>query len=123
MDHRIQHLHQQALLPKIKKPNSNTTQTTSFQEVFKDAQRIQLSKHAKERLTQRNIQLDASQWEKISQKIEEAKQKGVTDSLVLTNSAALLVSTKNNVVVTAMDLKEASSKIFTNINGTIVIDE
>ena len=47
---------------------------------------------------------------------------GVTDSLVLTKEAALVVSAKNNTVITAMGRDEASSQIFTNINGTILID-
>lgn len=55
--------------------------------------------------------------------MNEAKQKGVTDSLIMADDAALLVNTKNNTVVTAMDRDEAASKIFTNINGAIVINK
>ncbi|PEZ81367.1 hypothetical protein CN380_10640 [Bacillus sp. AFS017274] len=35
----------------------------------------------------------------------------------------LLVSTKNNKVITVMDRDEATSQIFTNINGTIILDK
>ncbi|HET7657976.1 MAG TPA: flagellar protein, partial [Bacillales bacterium] len=56
-------------------------------------------------------------------KVLQARQKGITDSLVVTKNAALVVSAKNNTVVTAMDRKEASTHIFTNINGTILMDE
>lgn len=34
----------------------------------------------------------------------------------------LIVSAKNNTVITAMDRKEAQTQIFTNINGTIILD-
>ncbi|PJH69376.1 flagellar protein, partial [Salmonella enterica subsp. enterica serovar Typhimurium] len=34
-----------------------------------------------------------------------------------------IVNAKNNTVVTAMDKQEATSRIFTNINATILMDE
>ncbi|WP_138414825.1 TIGR02530 family flagellar biosynthesis protein [Aquibacillus sediminis] len=124
MDHRIQQLHQPTLLPNVKTPRNEKQKTpVSFKDVLSQEQDIKVSKHASERLSARNIEINDNQWQKISEKIGEAKQKGVTDSLVITNDAALLVSAKNNTVVTAMNRSEAMSKIFTNINGTILIDE
>ncbi|MDL4840067.1 TIGR02530 family flagellar biosynthesis protein [Aquibacillus rhizosphaerae] len=122
MDHRIQHLHQRALLPKVNPTKSNKSESIGFKDVLSEVQTLKISKHAKDRLSERNISIDDVQWEKISRKVDEAKQKGISDSLVVTNDAALLISAKNNTVVTAMDRAEASSRIFTNINGTILID-
>ncbi|MGM8364133.1 TIGR02530 family flagellar biosynthesis protein [Virgibacillus sp. W0181] len=96
---------------------------TSFKEIFKDVKAIKVSKHAQQRISERNIQINDKQWEIITKKMQEAKHKGVTDSLVVMKNAALLVSTQNNTVVTAMSQEEASAKIFTNINGTIVLNE
>ncbi|UFU01029.1 flagellar protein [Radiobacillus kanasensis] len=125
MDQRIQQLQTQALqLPRLtkKSPVVPTGQTTTaFKDVLQEAQGLKVSKHAQERLQQRNITIDPSQWQKISEKVSEAKQKGITESLVITNDAALLVSTKNHTVVTAMDRSEVESKIFTNINGAILM--
>ncbi|GGM21425.1 flagellar protein [Paraliobacillus quinghaiensis] len=121
MDHRIQQLHQGALLPKRKVAQPVKT-NTSFQDILTNVQSLKVSKHAQARLTERNIKIDDAKWQQISEKVVEAKQKGITDSLVVTDEATLLVSTKNNTVVTAMDRKEAQSRIFTNINGTIVVD-
>ncbi len=115
---RIHHLHH-PVLPPVKqlhpKPGSD------FQEVLKNADVIKISKHARQRLTERDIHMDAGQWQEISKKVNEAKQKGITDSLVLTDKAALLVSVKNNTVVTAMNHTEAEDRIFTNIDGTILM--
>ena len=61
-------------------------------------------------------------WQQISEKVIEAKKLGVKESLVLLDDAALIVSAKNQTVITAMDRNEATSQIFTNINGTIVMD-
>ena len=47
---------------------------------------------------------------------------GIKESLVLLNNAALIVSAKNNTVITAMDREEAIDQIFTNINGTIIMN-
>ena len=83
---------------------------------------LTISKHAKERLEQRGIRINASRWEQISEKVREAKEMGVKDSLVLLENAALIVSAKNETVITAMNRAEAATHIFTNINGTIVMD-
>ncbi|WP_232732506.1 hypothetical protein [Bacillus sp. mrc49] len=58
----------------------------------------------------------------IEVKADEAKKKSVTESPVITDNAALIISTKNNKVITVMDRDEASAQIFTNINGTIILD-
>ncbi|GAB3067315.1 TIGR02530 family flagellar biosynthesis protein [Virgibacillus ainsalahensis] len=125
MDHRIHQVpHQQALqFPNVQKTKSKPQASTDFKDILIEQQKLKVSKHAAERLDKRNIQIDDSQWQMISEKIQEAKQKGITDSLVVLDHAALLVSAKNNTIVTAMDREEATSRIFTNINGTILIDE
>lgn len=83
---------------------------------------LKISKHARHRLEERQIAIDDASWQKITEKVHEAKKMGVTDSLVLLDDAALIVSAKNKTVITAMDRSEAKSEIFTNINGTIIID-
>lgn len=82
---------------------------------------VTLTKHAQERLTERNICLSTAEWNQIRDKLQEAEKMGVNESLVLTKDAALVVNAPKNTVITAMNLQEAQSHIFTNINGTIVI--
>ena len=84
--------------------------------------KLTISKHAQLRMNQRNIDIDSTTWSKIESQVQQAKKMGVTESLVLTENEALIVSTKNNTVITAMNRQEASAQIFTNINGTILID-
>lgn len=121
MNPRIHQLHQPLPSPQTKKPVSKST--TSFQQVLKETKDLTVSKHAKQRLKDRNIDISESKWKEISNKMSEAKTKGVTDSLVITKQATLVVSTKNNTVVTALGRDEADSKIFTNINGTILMED
>ncbi|PLR77641.1 flagellar protein [Bacillus sp. V3-13] len=85
-------------------------------------EKLTMSKHASERLEQRNIRIDDQRWGRIEKKVQEAKRMGVKESLVLLKDAALIVSAKNNTVITAMDRDEASTQIFTNIDGTIILE-
>ncbi|UOQ93224.1 flagellar protein [Halobacillus shinanisalinarum] len=120
MEPRIHQMHQPLPFPKTKKVQQSSQ---SFRDVLKETRDVHVSKHAKQRLEERNISIDESKWQVISDKMAEAKSKGVTDSLVVMSDAALVVSTKNNTVVTAMAREDTSSHIFTNINGTIIIDQ
>lgn len=111
-------------------PKNNPLQDTRtlFKQHFQQAvestnRKLAISKHAQLRMNQRNIDINSTTWSKIEAQIQQAQKMGVTDSLVLTKEAALVVSAKNNTVITAMGRDEASSQIFTNINGTILIDE
>lgn len=82
---------------------------------------LKVSKHASERLAERNITISEMEWKNVAARVNEAKAKGVRESLVLMDQAALIVSAKNGTVITAMDRTEAKSQIFTNIDGTIVL--
>lgn len=123
MDHRIHQTsshalqYQNRIQPKQAQPKSN------FKDILATQNELKISKHASERLEQRNIKITEELWQTIGEKVQEAKQKGINDSLVVLDNAALLVSAKNNTVVTAMNRMEAQNRIFTNINGTILIDK
>ena len=128
MDSKIQGAHLQQL-PKFpnKRVSSNGLQTNSanfsnlLQQKMAETPPLKISKHAEKRLLERGITIDTSMWKIINEKVREAKSKGVQDSLVITENAALVVSAKNSTVITAMDREEAKTQIFTNINGTILL--
>ncbi len=123
LDHRVHQVpsHYALHFPVGEKKVSNNA-IHSFKDILANEQKLKISKHASQRLTERNINIEDKEWQLIETKVAEARKKGITDSLVVTNQAALLVSTKNNTVVTAMNREEANHKIFTNINGTILIN-
>lgn len=124
MNDLVKHIHSlQSNIPlPVTKQRIKNSDSKHFKDVFQEVQKIKVSKHAQNRLEERNIHLNEKQWKLISNKMMEAKQKGITDSLVIIQDTALLVNTKNNTVITAMHAKE-STNIFTNINGTILINE
>lgn len=93
-----------------------------LQTALENNSKLIVSKHAEQRMNQRGIEITSDRWKQIENKMHEAKNLGVNESLVLLKDAALVVSAKNNTVITAMDRQEAGSQIFTNINGTIILD-
>lgn len=123
LDHRVHQVPQHQLLHLNKTTKQNKSSNQDFETLLKEQKLVKISKHASERLNERNINIDQDKWQTITDKVNEAKEKGVTDSLVVLDEAALLISTKNNTVVTAMNVAEANDRIFTNINGTILINE
>ncbi len=93
-----------------------------LEQAVRDSRKLTLSKHASERLAERGICINESKWSQIEAKVLEAKRMGVKESLVLLHDAALIVSGKNNTVITAMNRQEATAQIFTNINGAIILE-
>jgi flagellar operon protein len=82
---------------------------------------IKFSKHAANRLSDRNIELTDEQLERLNDGMKMASQKGIKDSLVLVDSLAFIVNTKSNTVITAMDQTQTDSNIYTNIDGAVII--
>ncbi|SDB10494.1 TIGR02530 family flagellar biosynthesis protein [Eubacterium oxidoreducens] len=104
---------------------NTTSEGLSFEEIFlqkaKEDGGVKFSKHASQRLDDRNITLTAEQNERLEGGIEKANEKGIKDSLVLMDSLAFIVNVPNKTVVTAMDQTETQGNIFTNIDGAVII--
>lgn len=82
---------------------------------------LKFSAHASQRLQDRKIALDPSTMAKVSDAVDKAAAKGIEDTLVLTNDAALIVSVKNRTVITALDRSAMSGNVFTNIDGAVIV--
>lgn len=81
---------------------------------------VRFSKHATQRMQSRGIQMDASELGRLNQAVRMADEKGSRDSLVLLDSAALVVSIKDNTVVTVADKEQLKGNVFTNIDSAII---
>jgi flagellar operon protein len=84
------------------------------------AEGLRFSKHAQKRLASRNIELTSGDLEKIEQAVDTARRKGGRDSLVLMGDLALVVSIKNNTVITAVDENSSKENVFTNIDSAVI---
>ncbi len=85
------------------------------------AQSLKFSAHATQRLRERQIQFDPDTISRMNDAIRKADAKGVQDTLVLTEKAALIVSVPSRTVITAMDRNQLSGNVFTNIDGAVII--
>ncbi len=97
---------------------------TSFAEILTEKQGesagIRFSKHAAQRLSDRNISLSNSQLYRLSDGMERAEKKGISDSLVMVDNLAFIVNTESSTVVTAMDANDTKNQVFSNIDGAVI---
>ena len=82
---------------------------------------VNFSQHAMNRVLQRNIDLSDENLSRLNEGIRLAGEKGLDDTLILIDSAAYIVSVKNNMVITTVANEELQGNVFTNIDGTVVI--
>ena len=82
---------------------------------------VKFSNHAIERMKTRGISYSPEDITKRGDAIQRAAAKGSKDSVILMNDSALIVSVKNNTVVTVMDKNALKENVFTNIDSTVVI--
>ncbi|MBP3819554.1 MAG: flagellar protein [Butyrivibrio sp.] len=99
-----------SILNKIQESSDNTI----------SSEELKFSKHAANRLQDRNIVLTDEQMERLNMGKIEAGEKGIKDSLILIDQLAFIVNVPNNTVVTAMDQTENKSNVFTNIDGAVI---
>ncbi|MBK7891692.1 MAG: flagellar protein [Bdellovibrionales bacterium] len=82
---------------------------------------MKFSAHAVDRMKSRGISFSPDMMKGIESAVSRAAQKGSKDTLVLTGDNALIVSVKNNTVVTVMDRQAMRENVFTNIDSTVVV--
>ena len=81
---------------------------------------VRFSKHAMQRMEHRGIKVSVKDLGRLNQAVRLAVEKGSKDSLVLLDSTALVVSVKDNTVVTVADKEQLCGNIFTNIDSAVI---
>lgn len=99
------------------KNNNNDSFKSIFQEEI--INNIQFSKHANMRLNERNISLSNEQLRRVEDGIDNAKRKGINDSLILVDDVALVININSRTVITALNNEQKN--IFTNIDGAVIV--
>ena len=115
----------QYLAQNTNKPKTVNENGQSFSDILKTKQfetdsQLKFSKHATNRLSDRNIELSTGQLGRLSAGTQKAFEKGINESLVLIDELAFIVNTKNNTVITAMDQNSSDENVFTNIDGAVI---
>ena len=103
-----------------------TKEGLSFQDILTqktgtDQSEVKFSKHAVNRLADRNIELSKEQVERLNLGMARAGAKGINESLVIVDSLAFIVNIPNQTVITAMDQTDSDENVYTNIDGAVII--
>jgi flagellar operon protein len=115
----------------IKPANDNDNNTVNkkskdefkniLKKTFEKEDSFILSKHAAERLKDRNISLNESDMNKINEGINKADEKGSQESLLLYKDVVLVASIKNRTIITAVDKDSSKGSVFTNIDSVVLL--
>ena len=119
-------LQEQYLKKPSKAVNTVTSQGLTFEEIWKQKTgevngELRFSKHAANRLADRNLTLSQEQLSRLNEGAKKAGEKGIKESLVMVDQLAFIVNVPNNTVITAMDNTQTSENIFTNIDGAVIM--
>ncbi len=82
---------------------------------------VRFSKHAIERINEREIDLSSDRLERLNRGVSLAEEKGSDDAVIFVDSTAFLVSVKNNKVITTVSTDEMAENIFTNIDSAVIM--
>ncbi|RPF48393.1 flagellar operon protein [Hydrogenoanaerobacterium saccharovorans] len=82
---------------------------------------LEFSKHAVNRVVQRNIDISESKMARLNEGVRMAEEKGLNEPLILVDSTAFIVNVKNNTVITTVSSNDLKGNVFTNIDGTVII--
>ena len=92
-----------------------------LQKQVDNSETLRFSKHANARIDSRQIAISDEQMDRLQAGAKKAGEKGIKESLVLVDSLAFIVNTRQNTVITAMNQQEANENIYTNIDGAVII--
>ncbi|MBI5325713.1 MAG: flagellar protein [Ignavibacteriae bacterium] len=107
----------------LKKQTLQPTQNrmnTSFEEIFrKELDNLKFSSHAQSRMTSREIDLGEEDLNRLTSAVAKADEKGSTESLVMLNEKAFIVSVPNKTVITVVDSNDMENRVITNIVSVV----
>ncbi len=107
-----------AVLNKAKVNNSSFGEILKSKQEEENVNTLRFSKHVNQRLASRNIDLSASQLERLESATNKAREKGIKESLVMVDDLAFIVNVPSKTVITAINNMEES--VFTNIDGAVI---
>lgn len=110
--------------PQPSQPKSPSKAGAEFKQVFENEvlrKSVQFSKHAKERMNARNINLSDADLNKLNEAVTKASKKGAKESLIMFSHAAFIVNVPNQTVITAVDAENMKENVFTNIDSAVIL--
>ncbi len=81
---------------------------------------VKFSRHASQRMQTRGISFSDAQLQRLDTAVSQVSAKGGRESLVMLDNTALVVSVKNETVVTVVDQDQLKNNVFTNIDSAVI---
>jgi len=109
--------------PAAKNKHSVPATGTNFDTLLRnkmEPENIKFSRHASERMQSRGIAFNPQQLQRLESAIEQISSKGGRESLVMLDDTALVVSVKNDTVVTVVSKDQLKNNVFTNIDSAVI---
>ncbi|WP_324824550.1 TIGR02530 family flagellar biosynthesis protein [Sinanaerobacter sp. ZZT-01] len=94
---------------------------TLLKEQLNKNEGLQFSKHAKERVDERGIEITDNLLNDLNHAVAKARDKGAKDVVIFDTQNAFIVNIPNNMVITTMAGNELKENVFTNIDGAVII--
>ncbi len=82
---------------------------------------VNFSKHAAQRVMERNIDVSEQNLERLNEGVKLASEKNLKDALIIVDKTAYIVNVPSNTVITTTQNEDLKGNVFTNINGTVII--
>ncbi|OLS03768.1 TIGR02530 family flagellar biosynthesis protein [Tissierella creatinophila] len=101
------------------KPKADNGFENILKEKIGQKEELKLSSHAQKRLVERQIHLQKSDINKLTNAIDRLEEKGAKESLMIYKDMAFIASIKNRTIITAMGSTDLD--IVTNIDSTIIV--
>ncbi len=111
-----------AAVPQNTESPENSKFAQELNKQLEEQNGVRFSKHAMERISERNIDLsEGGRLDRLNKAVELAGEKGSDDALVIIDSTAFLVSVRNNKVITTLTAEDMRGNVFTNIDSTVIM--
>ncbi|UCD95705.1 MAG: hypothetical protein JSU69_10670 [Candidatus Zixiibacteriota bacterium] len=93
----------------------------TFSEELARTGNVNFSKHARQRLFSRGIELSDTRLSMLSHAIDKAAVKGSKDTLILDDDAAYVVSVPSRTVISAFGRDNLREGVFTSIDSAVIL--
>ena len=104
---------------------SSTQGSTAFQDLLnqqlEQQEELKFSMHALERIRMRGLPLSSQELGRLREGVNLVAQKGGSESVVMMDDTAYVVSVKNRTVITAMGGEQMKNNVFTNIDSAVIV--
>jgi flagellar operon protein len=107
------------------RPDNSSNKVKQFKDTFSNelakTEGVNFSKHARERMFSRGIDMSNEKLNRLSEAIDKAADKGSRNTLILDKDAAYVASVTNRTVISAFSRANLQDGVFTSIDSAVIL--